>query len=151
MGDGVNIAARLEGMCKSGGICLSSAAHEQVRDRLKEPFVDLGEKRLKNIARPMRAFGLSASAIAAARTGGSGPTPSPARRARAWRWPTIAAAISILAALAYAWTIRLMPHAPDAGASPTSSSAPSTTLMPRMMMEMGAPVDASKLATKPQR
>src|SRR5580693_8139705 len=58
MGDGVNIAARLEGIAEPGGVCLSGAAHEQVRDRLKECFADLGEKQLKNITRPIRAFGL---------------------------------------------------------------------------------------------
>jgi TolB-like protein len=58
MGDGVNIAARLEGVCEPGGVCLSEDAYRQVRDRLKEPFVDLGEKMLKNIARPMRVHSL---------------------------------------------------------------------------------------------
>jgi adenylate cyclase len=56
MGDGVNIAARLESVCEPGGVCLSGAAYEQVRDRLKEPFVDLGEKTLKNMARPIHAY-----------------------------------------------------------------------------------------------
>jgi adenylate cyclase len=56
MGDGVNIAARLEGIAEPGGICLSNAAYEQVRDKLKEDFVDLGEQSLKNIARPMRVY-----------------------------------------------------------------------------------------------
>ena len=56
MGDGVNIAARLEAVSEPGGVCLSGAAYEQVRDRLKEPFIDLGEKALKNIARPVRAY-----------------------------------------------------------------------------------------------
>jgi adenylate cyclase len=51
MGDGVNIAARLEGICEIGGICISEDAYRQVRDRIKEPFVDLGERALKNIAR----------------------------------------------------------------------------------------------------
>jgi class 3 adenylate cyclase len=151
MGDGVNIAARLEGLCEPGGICISSAAHEQVRDRLKEPFIDLGEKRLKNIARPVRAFGLSASAIAAARTGGLGPTPSPAPTARPWRWRwhTVAAAIAVLAALGYAWYAG---HTSSTGASPTSSSAPgSARPMPHMMDMMGAPADAGKLATTPRR
>jgi adenylate cyclase len=59
MGDGVNIAARLEGICKPGGLCLSGAAYEQVRDRVKETFIDLGEKVLKNIARPVRAYRLA--------------------------------------------------------------------------------------------
>jgi adenylate cyclase len=44
MGDGVNIAARLEGICAPNGICLSEDAYRQVRDRLKEEFTDLGEK-----------------------------------------------------------------------------------------------------------
>ena len=58
MGDGVNIAARLEGIADPGGICLSEDAYRQVRDRLKEEFVDLGEKALKNIARPVRAYAM---------------------------------------------------------------------------------------------
>jgi adenylate cyclase len=58
-GDGVNIAARLEGVCEPGGLCLSGAAYEQVRDRVKETFVDLGEKPLKNLARPIRIYSLS--------------------------------------------------------------------------------------------
>jgi adenylate cyclase len=58
MGDGVNIAARLEGIADPGGICLSEDAYRQVRDRLKEGFIDLGEKDLKNIMRPVRAFAL---------------------------------------------------------------------------------------------
>src|SRR5215472_10260882 len=49
MGDGVNIAARLEGIAKPGAICLSSAAYEQVRGRLNLAVSDLGSTRLKNI------------------------------------------------------------------------------------------------------
>ena len=56
MGDGVNIAARLEGACEPGGIVLSNSAYEHARDRLKETFVDLGEKTFKNIARPVRVY-----------------------------------------------------------------------------------------------
>jgi hypothetical protein len=67
MGDVVNIAARLEGICKPGAVCLSAAAHELVRDRFTESFADIGGKRLKNISRPVRAFELSASAIAKAK------------------------------------------------------------------------------------
>ena len=105
MGDGVNIAARLQGVCEPGGVCLSGPAHEQVRDRLKECFADLGEKQLKNIVRPIRAFGLSAAAIGAARTGGSGAAPAPKARGASLRWPAIAAAlvVAVLAAGAYVW------------------------------------------------
>ena len=62
MGDGVNIAARLEGIADPGGICLSEDAHRQVRDRLKEGFADLGERELKNIARPVRVYAVKSGA-----------------------------------------------------------------------------------------
>ncbi|HEY1779490.1 MAG TPA: adenylate/guanylate cyclase domain-containing protein [Roseiarcus sp.] len=65
MGDGVNIAARLEAFAEPGGVCLSEDAWRQVRDKLKEAFVDLGEKALKNIARPMRVYALSPGFAAA--------------------------------------------------------------------------------------
>jgi len=66
MGDGVNIASRLEGIADPGGICLSEDAYRQVRDRLKEEFVDLGEKALKNIARPVQVYAVeSASTVQA--------------------------------------------------------------------------------------
>src|SRR5439155_2981350 len=55
-GDGVNIAARLEGIAEPGGICLSEDAYRQVRDKLTEAFTDLGDKALKIIARPMRVY-----------------------------------------------------------------------------------------------
>ncbi len=61
MGDGVNIAARLEGIAEPNGIYLSGAAFEQVRDKLKEEFEDLGDKELKNIARPVRAYRVALS------------------------------------------------------------------------------------------
>jgi TolB-like protein/class 3 adenylate cyclase/Flp pilus assembly protein TadD len=70
MGDGVNVAARLEGIAEPGGICLSEDAWRQVRDRVNEAFVDLGEKTLKNIARPVRVFAL--------KSGASTPAPTPA-------------------------------------------------------------------------
>jgi TolB-like protein/class 3 adenylate cyclase/Tfp pilus assembly protein PilF len=53
-GDGVNIAARLEALAEPGGICISAAAHEQVRDKLDFSFEDMGEQQVKNIARPVR-------------------------------------------------------------------------------------------------
>ena len=55
-GDGVNIAARLESIAKPGGICISSAAYDQVRGKVDINVVDLGEQNLKNIPRPVRAY-----------------------------------------------------------------------------------------------
>jgi TolB-like protein len=76
LGDGVNVAARLEGIAEPGGICISSSAYEQVRGKVAVDFTDLGEQKLKNIDRPIRAYavGLSANAHQSA------PLPSSAPR-----------------------------------------------------------------------
>ena len=58
LGEGVNIAARLEAICEPGGVLISGTAHEHVRGRIDAEFVDLGEKALKNIARPVRAYAI---------------------------------------------------------------------------------------------
>ena len=50
-GDGVNIAARLETLCEPGGVCISRAANDQIRDKLSMAFADLGEQAVKNISR----------------------------------------------------------------------------------------------------
>ncbi|HXV24512.1 MAG TPA: adenylate/guanylate cyclase domain-containing protein [Alphaproteobacteria bacterium] len=55
-GDGVNVAARLEGFSEPGGICVSLGVHDEVRDKLDLAFEDAGEQQLKNIARPVRVF-----------------------------------------------------------------------------------------------
>jgi class 3 adenylate cyclase len=55
-GDGVNVAARLEGLAEPGGICVSRVVRDQVRDRLDYTFEDLGEQQVKNIARPVRVY-----------------------------------------------------------------------------------------------
>jgi TolB-like protein/class 3 adenylate cyclase len=55
-GDGVNIAARLEGIAEPGSICISSSAYDQVRGKVPVEFADLGEQRLKNIDRPVRVY-----------------------------------------------------------------------------------------------
>jgi adenylate cyclase len=56
LGDGVNVAARLEALAKPGGITLSATAHDQVRDRVEVNFEDLGEVEVKNLPRPVRIF-----------------------------------------------------------------------------------------------
>ena len=64
LGDGVNVAARLEALCEPGGICISRSANDQVRDKLRLSFADLGEQSVKNIARAVGVFGLAAKDIA---------------------------------------------------------------------------------------
>lgn len=83
-GDGVNIAARLEGIAEPGGVCLSDDAHRQIRGKVDVLFDDIGEQNLKNIAEPMRAW--------RARHSGDGvpesqPDPSPMRRPHALALP----------------------------------------------------------------
>ena len=73
MGDGVNIAARLEGIAKPGAICLSEDAYRQVKARLDLAVSDLGPTQLKNIAEPIRVYSLEVGAPAQAK-----PAPAPA-------------------------------------------------------------------------
>ena len=58
--DGVNVAARLEALAEPGGICITRVVRDQIRDKLSYPFEDMGEQSVKNIARPVRAYALSA-------------------------------------------------------------------------------------------
>ena len=68
MGDGVNIAARLEGVSKPGTICLSEDAYRQVKGRLDLAVTDLGPTQLKNIAEPVRAYSLQVGVPAVRRS-----------------------------------------------------------------------------------
>jgi TolB-like protein len=61
LGDGVNIAARLEGIAEPGGICISDDAFRQVRGKIGAEFADIGEQSLKNIARPLRVYRIGSS------------------------------------------------------------------------------------------
>jgi class 3 adenylate cyclase len=63
MGDGVNIAARLQGVANPGGICISDDTYRQVKSRLDLKVSDLGPVPLKNIAEPMRAYLLEVGTI----------------------------------------------------------------------------------------
>src|SRR4051794_16912034 len=63
-GDGVNIAARLEALAEPGGICISSTVRDHIRDKLPYAFEDMGEQSVKNIARPVHVYGISAESIA---------------------------------------------------------------------------------------
>jgi adenylate cyclase len=77
MGDGVNIAARLQGVAKPGGICLSEDAYRQVRGRLDLAVTDLGQTQLKNIAEPIRVYSLQVGAPAQVRLASGTKPPAP--------------------------------------------------------------------------
>jgi adenylate cyclase len=80
MGDGVNIAARLEGIAEPGAICLSEDAYRQVSGRLDMEVTDLGPTQLKNIARPIRAYSLQVGVPAVAKPATQSRPPEPKRR-----------------------------------------------------------------------
>ena len=71
LGDGVNIAARLEGIAEPGGICISSSTYDHVLGKVAVEFADLGEQSLKNIARPVRAYAVAPSRPSPGAQGGA--------------------------------------------------------------------------------
>ena len=80
LGDGVNVAARLEGIAEPGGICISSSAYDQVRGKVDVEFADLGNQNLKNIARPVRAYAVKRNGLGPNKQNGAAPdTPSAPR------------------------------------------------------------------------
>src|ERR1700734_737631 len=74
MGDGVNIAARLEGICTAGAVSMSEDFYRQLKGRLDAAVIDLGQKQLKNIADPIRVYSLDVGPPTQAK---SAPTPAP--------------------------------------------------------------------------
>jgi TolB-like protein len=97
-GDGVNVAARLESLAEPGGICVTAAVRDQVHGDATLHFVDIGEQRVKNIARPIHAYRVVARRDLAAHSVRSLP--------RSWRWMAAAlAGVGVLGALAWgAWS-----------------------------------------------
>jgi TolB-like protein/class 3 adenylate cyclase/Tfp pilus assembly protein PilF len=132
-GDGVNVAARLQEIAPPGGICLSSRVQDEVRNRVSGPFEDVGQRPLKNIARPVRVYcwmpGSTESASAAK------PIKMPAGR----HWIAGVGAASLLALGIGSWWFSSLPgslEAPTkttttvAGAAPFSSSRPGIAVLP---------------------
>jgi adenylate cyclase len=103
-GDGVNIAARLEGLAEPGGICISGTVHEQVESKLDLGCEDLGEQSVRNIPKPVRAYRVRIDAGRAA-------TEVPPRRAR---WTALVAALLVVLGVGTWWLWNLY-----AGRGPT--------------------------------
>jgi adenylate cyclase len=94
MGDGVNIAARVEGVCEPGAICLSEDAYRQVKGRLDLAVTDLGPTQLKNIAEPIRVYSLRVGVPAQAKPAMSTGPPAPKKRSASA--PLAAALVALL-------------------------------------------------------
>jgi TolB-like protein len=101
MGDGVNIAARLEGIAEPGAICLSEQAYWQVKGRLDLAVTDLGATRLKNIAEPVRVYSLQVGVPVVAKTAIE-PKPLEAKK-RSILAPLIAGIVALIVIVGGAW------------------------------------------------
>ena len=138
LGDGVNIAARLEGLAEVGGICVSRAVHEQVANKLSVQFADIGAQEVKNIPTPVHAY-----MVAMRREDGSYTTPKvkkPASRLAAapvWMWPLVVAVVSVVAILVtgFLYNTKLKQ---TVTAAPAPAATPSTA-MPSAAMPSAAP------------
>ncbi len=135
MGDGVNIAARLEGVAKPGAICLSEDAYRQVKGRLELAINDLGPAQLKNIAEPVRVYALKVDAPAHAKVlTPSGPAQTSAASAPGKRSVPSESALAIallLAAGVAAWYfIGANRSAPIASTPPAEAAHLSIVVLP---------------------
>jgi hypothetical protein len=97
LGDGVNIAARLEGLAEVGGICVSRAVHEQVANKLSVQFADIGAQEVKNIPTPVHAY-----MVAMRREDGTYSTPQVKKKPVVpaqpnWMWPAAVAVVCVAA------------------------------------------------------
>ena len=126
LGDGVNVAARLESIADPGGICISSSVYDQIMGKLSLGFVDLGEHSLKNITRPIRVY----------RFDRSGEKSGADRRAPATRklWLGIGGAALLVFFAAAAWQAGFfkprpapVPKPPPLSEQATSERPPETT------------------------
>jgi adenylate cyclase len=160
LGDGVNIAARLEGLAEVGGICVSRAVHEQVANKLSVQFADIGAQEVKNIPTPVHAY-----MVAMRREDGSYGKPQLKRAASkvaaapVWMWPLVVAVISIAAIVVtgvlYNTKLKqtasaVAPPAPAPSATPAANAAAaSPTPSPMPVAPSPTPIQAAKAAMTP--
>jgi class 3 adenylate cyclase len=130
LGDGVNIAARLEGLAPVGGICISRTVHEQVANKLSVHFADIGEQQVKNIPTPVHAFKIEMRPDDARTEAPAAKKPPPPAN---WVMPAVVAAaclVAIIAAGSAYWAISRSgppnPPALAAAAPPAEASAQRT-------------------------
>ena len=114
-GDGVNIAARLEGLAQPGGVCVSARVQEDVAGKIDRAFEDLGEQQLKNIARPVHVYAIRPTAAASTLLDASptelARTDRFVSRQRAVIAAALIAVIGIAGAVWWAWPQRSIPAA----------------------------------------
>jgi TolB-like protein/class 3 adenylate cyclase len=125
-GDGVNIAARLEGLAAPGGICVSGTVRDHIGDRLPYAFEDMGEQSVKNIARPVRVYALRPDG--AASLPASGLPARASRRGRAIIGTVAAATLLVICIPWWFWPAAISP--PRAGKPADQATTASAAPMP---------------------
>ena len=120
-GDGVNVAARLEGLATPGGICVSAIVRDQVQGRLDCGFEDMGEQNLKNIARPVRVYRVRPDLVAVVQAA-TGPSLSMPRRMA----PAILTVITVLILIIAGLGWRFWPSTMSSPTSPTVGTSAQT-------------------------
>jgi class 3 adenylate cyclase len=152
LGDGVNIAARLEGLADVGGICISRAVHEQVANKLSVQFADIGAQEVKNIPTPVHAY-----KVAMRREDGTYPTPqlkkpSPLSVSGVpnWMWPLTVTVVCLMAigvgGFLYLAKIE-MPSEPKASSSAGNNAPPMPS--PSVPVQVLAPKSATSTPPPP--
>jgi class 3 adenylate cyclase len=106
LGDGVNIASRLESIAEPGGICVSSSIYDQISGKLDLGFVNIGTQSLKNIQRPIQVYRVERGGLRAPTPAAPAPKPAPRRTLGAWAAGVLA---SVLIAATLAWYFELLP------------------------------------------
>ena len=133
MGDGVNIAARLEGVAKPGAICLSEQAYWQVKGRLDLAVTDLGPTQLKNIAEPVRVYSIEVGKPVQARptTEAKPPEKPPEPKKRSMLRLLGAGIVAVIVIAAAAWHfLAANPPAPIASTPPAEAAHFSIVVLP---------------------
>jgi len=133
-GDGVNIAARLEGLAPPGGVCLSARVQEDVAGKIDLTFEDLGEQQLKNIARPVHVYAIMPTTAASTLLDASSTERARTRRFVSWQRAVIAliAVIGIASAVWWAWPQRHVPAAAVPTAGTQSPPGATSVAIPRL-------------------
>ena len=128
LGDGVNVAARLEGLAAPGGICISGSTFEQVKNKLSIGFEDLGPQQVKNIPDPVSAFGITSAPVSL--TDGGAASDQPAAGGAGKTAITAGLALAGLVIVAGAWFWMNTPSP-----SPSLASLPANTSTQNMTAE----------------
>jgi class 3 adenylate cyclase/tetratricopeptide (TPR) repeat protein len=152
-GDGVNIAARLEGLAEAGGICISESAYQQIENKLPLKYKYLGEHQVKNISKPVRVYRAQIEPEAGTEKKG---------KPRQWQRATMGLVIGVVvvAAAMMIWKFYISPAPPPEGASkekitaplpekPLATMPPSTEVVPKEKITPPSPEKVSKPAVPP--